>query len=742
MSFPRRLSLLLLALCLALLPDVLPAQPEADDPSEQFLKAFTSVQQGEKLERDGKIKAAIAKYRFAASLLEQITQRNPNWQPLIVNYRTRKTGEAIVRAEQRLQFEKPDGSTPESAPPPVVAIPQPTPPPAIPMTRQPRYIPSGDGTDPLPSNDPDVPGTSRQVPPPPGSTRGSVTLPQPGGAPEAALSRSAQDAKARLDKLQRDLEENRKQLAAAKEQRDKLETELNNSRAEARKEKKRADSATAEATDLETQLKKAKDVAQEALVKNPDAAETRKALREQVAELKKQVAAADDKANASTKEREEVAKKLAAATQRVEALTTERDNALSQAESGKDASARIDALLASNAETMRKLELAESTVQRLTDEAETKRKDSEQLRREITSLRGQLDLARDQNDKSATVITEMRAQLDQTTKDLADVRKRGATSDEINKMTRENELLKDIVLQQLKEQAKREQAKKLLTAELARLEVQSKTLTDQVELMGAPTLKLSDEVRALFRDAEISTADGGNASMAVTIATVKQRRPGDTPNGSDPAAPEAGSTPPSGPVVETNLNPNVPNDALAQAREMKEQLDGGKFPEAEKSAERVLAKYPDNLFARSSLGVAQLRQGKLKQAEITLKRALASNPNDPYSRSSLGIVYYRMKKFDEAIDQLTRAIALDPKSPSAHNHLGIVAGQKGWPEAAEQEFKKAIALNPNYADAHFNLAVIYATNTPPSKQLADQHYRKATQLGATPDPTLERLIRN
>lgn len=741
MSFSSRFSLLLVALCLALLPGILPAQADADDPSEQFLKAFTSVQQGEKLERDGKFKAAVAKFRFAASLLEQIAQRNPNWQPLIVNYRTRKTAEAIVRAEQRMQFEKPDPGAPSEAtnPPPTIAAPPPTPPPTVPFTRPSRVIPSGDGTDPLPTNEPEMPASVRRVPPPGG---GSTTLPLPAAQAPETLSRSAQDAKSRLDKLQKDLEENRKQLAAAKEQRDKLENELNASRAEAKKEKKRADSAAAEATDLETQLKKAKDIAQEAVSKNPDAAETRKALREQVAELRKQVTAAEGKANSAASEREEVAKKLAAATERVEALTGERDAARAQAESGKDASARIDALLASNADTMRKLEAAESTVQRLTEEAEAKRKDSEGLRREITSLRGQLELARDQNDKSATVITETRAQLEQATKDLADVRKRGATSDEINKMTRENELLKGIVLQQLKEQAKREQAKKLLTSELARLEVQSKTLTEQVELMGAPTLRLSDEVRALFRDAEISTADGGSTSMAVTIATVKQRRAGDTPDGADPSVPEPGSTPPAGPVVETNLNPNVPADTVSMAREMKEQLDGGKYVEAEKGAERILAKYPDNLFARSSLGVAQLRQGKLKQAEITLKRALASNPNDAYSRSSLGIVYYRMKKFDEAIDQLTRAIALDPKSPSAHNHLGIVAGQKGWPEAAEQEFKKAIALNPNYADAHFNLAVIYATNQPPSKQLAQQHYRRATELGATPDPALEKMIGN
>src|SRR6516165_7614102 len=78
---------------------------DVDDPSEVFLKAFTSVQQGEKLEKDGSYKFAVSKYRFAASLLEQIQQRNPNWQPLIVQYRMRKTAEAIARAEGRLALD-------------------------------------------------------------------------------------------------------------------------------------------------------------------------------------------------------------------------------------------------------------------------------------------------------------------------------------------------------------------------------------------------------------------------------------------------------------------------------------------------------------------------------------------------------------------------------------------------------------------------------------------------------------
>ena len=53
----------------------------------------------------------------------------------------------------------------------------------------------------------------------------------------------------------------------------------------------------------------------------------------------------------------------------------------------------------------------------------------------------------------------------------------------------------------------------------------------------------------------------------------------------------------------------------------------------------------------------------------------------------------------------------------------------------------ALAVNPDYADAHFNLAVVYATNEPPAKEQAKEHYKKATSLGVEPDSALEKLLR-
>src|SRR5882757_10246550 len=81
-------SILLVTLAFFLAAPGLTAQ--ADDPSETFLKAYMTSQQGEKLEHENQFKAALAKYRFAGSLLEQLRKTHGEWQTTIVEYRSRK----------------------------------------------------------------------------------------------------------------------------------------------------------------------------------------------------------------------------------------------------------------------------------------------------------------------------------------------------------------------------------------------------------------------------------------------------------------------------------------------------------------------------------------------------------------------------------------------------------------------------------------------------------------------------
>ena len=78
------------------------AVAQQDDPSEIFLKAYLSAQQGEKLERQDRFKTALAKYRFAGSLIEELRKSHAQWQSAVVEYRGRKISEGILRLQERI----------------------------------------------------------------------------------------------------------------------------------------------------------------------------------------------------------------------------------------------------------------------------------------------------------------------------------------------------------------------------------------------------------------------------------------------------------------------------------------------------------------------------------------------------------------------------------------------------------------------------------------------------------------
>ena len=75
---------------------------QQDDPSEIFLKAYLSAQQGEKLEHENRFKTALAKYRFAGSLIETLRKSHAGWQPAVVDYRGRKISEGILRIQETI----------------------------------------------------------------------------------------------------------------------------------------------------------------------------------------------------------------------------------------------------------------------------------------------------------------------------------------------------------------------------------------------------------------------------------------------------------------------------------------------------------------------------------------------------------------------------------------------------------------------------------------------------------------
>jgi tetratricopeptide (TPR) repeat protein len=376
-----------------------------------------------------------------------------------------------------------------------------------------------------------------------------------------------------------------------------------------------------------------------------------------------------------------------------------------------------------NSDLKTKLALAEKTVREISADKPKKEQEVADVKRQVEQLRQQLAASQKQNKEFEVTVADLRSQLQEASSELEKAKLTGANPDETARLVKENDMLRKIVLRERQEEARREQAKKLMLAEFDKLQIKSDTLNQQIELLAQPVTKLTDAELALLRQPVVAVSDVNPASSQGTFAMAKN-----------------GPNKPTGPTVQTTA-PAVPDELAPMARDAKDNFEKGKYRAAEKQYQEILTKAPNNLYSLCNLGVVYFRTGKWKAAELTLKKAVALSPKDEFAHTTLGIVFYRQSKFDEAITELTTALGINPKSATAHNYLGITASQKGWAEAAEKEMLDAIAANPDYADAHFNLAVVYATGQPPAKEQAKLHYVKATSLGAEPDPALEKLLR-
>lgn len=716
----NKIGLLLLAVfALPALP--LDSSAEEVDPSEIFLKAYMTAQHAEKLERENQLKPALAKFRFAASMLEELKKTNGDWQPAIVEYRGRKIGEAILRVQSKIETQSdlaasaqaPPAETDESASPNVV------------------------------SAEPSV-----EIGPRPSRPK-AVDV-------QAAIQDATRELRARVETLETDLKKSQKQISTAQKEKSEISGKLQQTSAEleaAKSDLARKSQAEKDARDQLTAAQESLQVIQSSGGGGQQAAV---ALQGEITQLKKALAAAEAGRTAAEKESTEAKSKLTAARKQIasvaqerDAMERERDDAVRELKIAGDAKTRVQLLMAENSDLQKRLAAAENTVREISADRPRKAQELQDVRQELEKLRAQLVASQKSNHESDKTIADLRAQLDEASSQLVAAKLNGGTPEETERLVKENQMLRAIVVRERQEEARREQAKKLMLAEFDKLKIKSDVLDQQIHLLAEPITRLSADELALLRAPVVAISDTVPGAVKASLTMAKPPTPMTVSNSSsvpessekvslDSVAQGEGST--IGSKVGATSKPGVPADLMPLAREAKASFDQGKFKQAEKQYQAILTKSPNNLYSLSNLGVVLFRNGKLKAAELTLKKAIAIAPKDEFTHTTLGIVYYQQSKFDDALSELTKSLALNPKSATAHNYLGITASQKGWQEAAEKEMLAAIVENPEYADAHFNLAVIYSTSQPPAKELARRHYEKALSLGAQPDPALDNLL--
>jgi chromosome segregation ATPase len=461
-----------------------PLSAQQDDPSEIFLKAYLSAQQGEKLEHENRFKTALAKFRFAGSLIEELRRSHSDWQPAIVEYRGQKIGEGILRVQERIsrKNELTAGSS-----------------------RLPDVVPS------LPESEAwSEPGPEVVAP------QGLDTISQ--GSSDRAIEEATRKLRRKVDQLQAELEKSRSDLETARKEKAAVNIRLEETSSKLENAQKEIETSNESERSARDQLAQAQ-ASFKALQSSQENGAIEQ-LRTEIADLKDAVAVAEEARAVAERQRDETNAKLAEANKQITAVEQQRDEALAQLEAGSETEQHTQALLAENGDLKLKLSNLETNVP--ANDNSTKVEELVGVKQEVTQLQQQLAESQKQNQYLVARIAELWVQLDEAGAQLQSAKLTGKNSEETDRLMRENELLRNIVVREREEEARRDEARKLMLAELDRLRIKSDSLNKEIELLAQPVTKLSSEELSLLRQPVISVSDQNRGALTASFIFAKK----------------------------------------------------------------------------------------------------------------------------------------------------------------------------------------------------------------------------
>ena len=155
-----------------------------------------------------------------------------------------------------------------------------------------------------------------------------------------------------------------------------------------------------------------------------------------------------------------------------------------------------------------------------------------------------------------------------------------------------------------------------------------------------------------------------------------------------------------------------------EIRQADAQLQAGRYQYAEKRLMHMLKRNPSSKVVRANLSVAQAGLYKLGAAEKNAEQVLAKDPNNSDAHVALGMVYrartasqdmtYRTRRpqlLSQSAAELERASELMPNDPLAHLQRGITYRHQGRYDDAQAAFQKALSVSPRYAEAILNAGI-------------------------------------
>ena len=666
--------------------------------ADQYFRGFVMNNEAAKLEEAGDMQMAQAKFKQAAEIMDSIERNYPAWQPEMRASRQQKIKDSLLRIQSRMsqQAAPPTATAPQVVTPaaPGYVAPATNAIPAPGVLAQP--VPSTNGT--LPSltdmlsqweamykkrvleletqnnqNQLDLGKWQQWYQ----WASGEITTAR---AQNEALGRKATAMEQSILAMTRDVEEGR----AAKGQLDKLMEEKM-------------------AVDLELRKNGQRMIAAEAAAK--DASEKLAVASARIADIEQERSKIFKERDDAVKQRDAAVKERDVASARSLGLAAEVEELKK-----KTGSVEMKRLLAENERLKKQLGEAEQQVATL--KADVTRKDAEiaDLRGQLTGLQGQLTDLRKESASYQTQVAELTRQLKDVQSGMD--AKMAATPE----LTQENEMLRAIIMRQLRTQHRQQAAKDLMIAELQKMENASADLIKQVEELRNARMILTPAEEKLFSDPVVRELLGPDGVQAMLIANA-------APDSDKKAAPPA---------------PGTVENLITQANEAYMTKN---FDESARLYQDALRAEPKNVGALIGLGMARQRADKHADAEVALQKALAYDPANEPAAFALGVTYFKQERWKDAMTYFEKSLAKRPDNASGRHYLGIIATKMSLLERAEREFKTALAIDPAYGEAHFNLAVLYITWDPPKWEEARVEYDAALTKGVKPDENLEKLLK-
>lgn len=132
----------------------------------------------------------------------------------------------------------------------------------------------------------------------------------------------------------------------------------------------------------------------------------------------------------------------------------------------------------------------------------------------------------------------------------------------------------------------------------------------------------------------------------------------------------------------------LPQDLVAVYRVIAQ----GRFDEARRMAQQVLAARPDDGQAMLLIGLTYSKTDNHGAAEPWFERSLKADPDYYIGHEYRGDSLFRLGRLDEARREFEAFLGVVPSEPKAHYQLGLVDVEESKLADAEARFRRAIAL--------------------------------------------------